>query len=235
MSHQAKLGVFGAGGRVGQEIAHLLTEKDAVFIPATGIYRNQVKQGFQQSYTELTSDIAKSVDVWIDFTSPESFSEIALACAKWKIPLVSGTTGFSSQEEEILKKISKDIPVLWASNMSLGIAVLRKALPVLKHLTGFDFQLEEFHHNKKKDSPSGTAKTLQKDLEEHLGRNLPEVLAVRGGGIFGVHKIYAMSDEEILTFEHTALNRKVFARGALIAAEWVIRQKPGLYSMSDIF
>ncbi|WP_374029484.1 4-hydroxy-tetrahydrodipicolinate reductase [Bdellovibrio bacteriovorus] len=124
--------------------------------------------------------------------------------------------------------------MLWSSNMSLGVAVLNEALKSLSAISHFDFQIEELHHNKKKDKPSGTAITLQENLEKAVGRELPEALAIRGGGIFGVHKIYAMSDEEVLTFEHTALNRTVFAKGAVQAAEWLVKQKPGLYQIRDV-
>ncbi|MNT06765.1 4-hydroxy-tetrahydrodipicolinate reductase [compost metagenome] len=106
-------------------------------------------------------------------------------------------------------------------------------MKVFSAIQGFDYQIEEFHHNKKKDKPSGTAISLQENLEKAVGRKLPEPLAIRGGGIYGVHKIYAMSDEEVLMFEHSALNRAVFAKGAVEAAMFLAIQTPGLSAIRD--
>ena len=99
----------------------------------------------------------------------------------------------------------------------------------------FDFQIEELHHNRKKDNPSGTAITLQNELAAVTKTQPPKPIGIRGGGIFGVHKVWAMSDEEVLCFEHQALNRTVFARGAVRAAQWLVKKKKsGLYSMKEV-
>jgi 4-hydroxy-tetrahydrodipicolinate reductase len=120
--------------------------------------------------------------------------------------------------------------------MSLGVAVLKKAIRLFTHLDDFDFQIEEFHHNKKKDRPSGTAIALQEELQKTIPKKkLPEPLVVRAGGIFGIHKVYAVSDEEMLCFEHQALNRRVFAKGAVRAGLWLSKQRPGSYELEDIF
>jgi 4-hydroxy-tetrahydrodipicolinate reductase len=118
--------------------------------------------------------------------------------------------------------------------MSLGVAVLKKALSVFKATKHFDFQVEEWHHRHKKDSPSGTAIYLQTELEKVIERPCPPAMVMRAGGIYGVHKIYAASDEEIIQFEHTAINRTVFARGALVAAQWLHHKPKGCYSMDDV-
>ena len=118
--------------------------------------------------------------------------------------------------------------------MSLGVAVLNQALELCSQLEGFDFQIEEFHHKRKKDNPSGTAITLQENLEKATERKLPPPIGMRGGGLFGIHKVWAFSEEEALLFEHQALNRAVFARGALKAARWLSQQEPGLYGMKDV-
>lgn len=176
----------------------------------------------------------KEKAVLIDFTLPEAFDEILGWCVQHKIPLVCGTTGLSDFQFDKMKKASQSLPLLWSSNMSLGIAFLRKLLKNYATLEGYDFQIEEFHHNKKIDAPSGTAKTLQEDLESALGKKLPEIVSIRGGGIFGVHNIYAMSQEEVITIGHQALNREVFARGAIRAAGWLQKQSPGLYGIIDV-
>lgn len=229
-----RIGVVGAGGRMGTEIAKALADHPTLEA-YLGVDRSKDVRGFKHSAKDLKSKAADSVELWIDFSSPETLEQVLTLAEKSKTPVVSGTTGLTPAQERRLAKAKNTIPVLWASNMSLGVAVLREVLGSLAPLKHFDFQIEEVHHSKKKDRPSGTAKTLQADLEKAVGRKLPEALAIRGGGVFGVHKVWAMSDEEVLTFEHQALNRAVFACGAVRAADWLLRQKrPGLYSMRDV-
>lgn len=217
-----KLGLFGSTGRMGYEISKIISESADLDL-FMSLRRNSVPDPGQ----------APEVDVWVDFSTPEALSNNLKVAMENKKPFVCGTTGFSKEEEETLASAAQKIPVLWSSNMSVGVAVLNEALKVFSSLKDFDFQIEEFHHIHKKDRPSGTAITLQKNLQEIVGRPLPEPLSIRGGGIFGVHKVFAMSPEETISFEHTALNRAVFARGALQAARWIHGQKPGLYSMKD--
>lgn len=218
-----KVGLVGASGRMGKEIAVVLEQSTdcELFYP---LLRKE-KVDFKK---------ASKVDVWIDFSTPEAFAGVLELAAKYKTPVVCGTTGFSAKEKTLLKKYSKQFPLLWASNMSMGVAVLNEALKSLSAISNFDFQIEEIHHNRKKDKPSGTAITLQENLTQAVGKKLPDPVAIRGGGVFGVHKIFAMSDEEVLTFEHSALNRTVFAKGAVRAALWLARQKPGLYQIRDV-
>ncbi|MNJ91024.1 4-hydroxy-tetrahydrodipicolinate reductase [compost metagenome] len=218
-----KVGLVGASGRMGLEIVKVL-EADPRCELVLPITRGQ----------KIDSKEAAKLDVWIDFSVPDVFSEVLKVAAKNKTPVVCGTTGFGPKEKALLKKYGTKIPLLWASNMSLGVAVLNEALKVFSSISDFDFQIEEIHHNKKKDKPSGTAITLQENLEKAVGRKLPEPLAIRGGGVFGVHKIFALSDEEVITFEHSALNRTVFAKGAVGAAVWLAPQKPGVYGIRDV-
>lgn len=218
-----KVGLVGAAGRMGKEIAQVVTEH-----PRCELFYSYSRKD------KWDSKKAAAVDVWIDFSSPEALKDVLKHAAENKTPVVCGTTGFTKKEKDLLQKYSKKIPLLWSSNMSLGVAVLNEALKSLAAISHFDFQIEEIHHNRKKDKPSGTAITLQENLEKEVGKKLPETLAIRGGGVFGVHKIFAMSDEEVLTFEHSALNRTVFAKGAVQAAEWLVKQKPGLYQIRDV-
>lgn len=228
-----KIGVIGSNGRVGKELLELI-QADPSLVAQVGVSRSQSVPGYRYNIQSLKEASSLDVDVWIDFSLPDAHDTILDFCIQAKKPLVSGTTGLSVQQKQRHSSAAHSIPLLWASNMSLGIAVLRQLLPQLAPLVNFDIQVEEFHHNKKKDIPSGTAITLQEDIEKSLNRKLPEIVAVRGGGIFGVHRVYAMSDEETITLEHTALNRRVFARGALTAAKWLAKQKPGFYSMNDV-
>ncbi len=175
-----------------------------------------------------------SIDVVIDFTLPTFFSKTLSWCVKNQLPLVSGTTGLSNKQFADIKKASQKIPILWAPNMSLGVAVANEMVKCFKYFSDADFQIEEFHHNKKLDKPSGTAKFLQTTLRKSVEKKLPQPLAIRGGGIYGIHKVYGMTDEEIVMVEHSALNRAVFARGAITAAKWLRNQEPGEYTISNV-
>lgn len=218
-----KIGIVGSSGRMGKEVLQVLQNDPGceVFYPHHRDDKWDEKK-------------AEKVDVWIDFSSPEALKTVLKRALIHKTPVVCGTTGFSKKEKDLLAEYGKKIPVLWSSNMSLGVAVLNEALKSLAAISHFDFQIEEIHHNKKKDKPSGTAITLQENLEKAVKKKLPEPLAIRGGGVFGVHKVYSMSDEEVLVFEHSALNRTVFARGAVQASKWLVKQKPGLYEIRDV-
>lgn len=233
MRKKLKIGLVGANGRMGQEITKILhSQKNLQLYLA--ICRESSLAEF--TYTRKTPQCAeaKEVDVWIDFSSPELFKTLLKVASNYQTPVVSGTTGLSPADFKSIKKAAARIPVLWSSNMSLGVAVVTEALKVFSRISGFDFQIEEFHHKHKKDRPSGTAKSLQEKLEAAVGKKLPEPLSVRGGGIYGIHKIHAMADEEHIVFEHSALNRAVFARGAVEAAQWLCSQKKGFYSMRDL-
>lgn len=228
-----KIAVLGANGRMGQEIASILSNMKSTE-PTLGIVRTGKAQGFKRSASKMIEKDFSDIDVIIDFSSIEVMNQNIDFAKKIKIPLVSGITGINHKNEVALYRAAKEIPVLWAPNMSLGVATLTKALQSLAMIKNFDFQIEEFHHNKKKDSPSGTAVFLQKNLEKSVGKKCPAPLSIRGGGIFGVHKVHAMSENEVLCFEHSALNRRLFADGAVHAAIWLSRQKKGLYSMQDL-
>lgn len=223
MKKKLKVGLMGSTGRMGQEITKILgaSAKSELFYAPLRTEKIDLKK-------------AEQVDVWIDFSQPEAFAGNLKLAEKFKTPFVCGTTGFTAKEKSLLKKYSSKLPLLWSSNMSLGVAVLNEALKSFGAIPHFDYQIEEIHHNKKKDKPSGTAITLQENLNAVIGKKAPEPLAIRGGGVFGVHKVFALSDEEVLTFEHQALNRTVFARGAVTAAEWLVNKKPGLYQMRDV-
>ncbi|MGE3973152.1 MAG: 4-hydroxy-tetrahydrodipicolinate reductase [Bdellovibrionales bacterium] len=212
--------ISGASGRMGQELKKLI-ESDKSLQWAAPYDRKKKTLG--------------SSDVVVDFSLPEGFSELLAACVKSKTPLVSGTTGLTEKQKKEMEKASKQIPLLWASNMSLGVTTLKHMLKSLNQLSDYEFQIEETHHKHKKDKPSGTAITLQQSLEKAVGKKVPEPLSVRGGGVFGIHTVHVMGDEETLALTHTALNRTVFARGALIAARWLSKQKSGLYSLDDLF
>lgn len=231
MSSPLRVCVVGAGGRVGLELLALI-KKAPAFEASCGVGHRA--QGFTINIDTIEKADKRAIDIVIDFSSPDLFEQALTFCVENKIPMVSGTTGLTEVQHKKIEAASQHIPILWAPNMSLGIAVLKNALKVFKATKDFDFQVEEWHHRHKKDRPSGTALFLQKELEKVIGKSCPPAMVMRGGGIFGVHKIYAASEEEILLFEHTAINRTVFARGALVAAEWLRTKPQGSYSMDDV-
>lgn len=227
-----KVGVVGSSGKMGRELRHVI--QDAGHIPYFGFYNSKKPDGFIHVANTWSDEAANEVDLWIDFSLPEAFEQSMMAMMRFKKPVVCGTTGLSTSQKEVLKNVAKQIPILWSSNMSVGVAFINKLLSQFSTIKDFDFQIEELHHKHKKDAPSGTAKTLQESLEAAVGKAIPPTLSIRGGGVFGVHKIWAMSDQEVITIEHQALNRKVFAEGALRAGLVIMNKGPGLYSMKDI-
>jgi 4-hydroxy-tetrahydrodipicolinate reductase len=219
-----KVLVTGSRGRMGQEILSSLKENSHLEL-GYELDRQTHKACFPPHL---------DVDVVIDFSSLELFREGLSWSVQNGVPFVSGTTGLCDQDYRDLASAARSIPVLWSANMSLGVNVLLELLGKMGALSAYDFQVEEFHHNKKLDKPSGTAVMIQDKLEKTLGRKVPEPLSGRGGGIFGIHKVWVMAEEELLVFEHTALNRRIFARGAISCASWLLNQKAGLYGVSDM-
>ena len=210
--------VSGCRGKMGREVIHLVQHTRGVELVGEW-YRDHIEE---------------AQGVVIDFSSPDFLVCVLQQCLENRLPIVSGTTGLEKHHLATMKEISQEIPLLWSPNMSLGVAFMVGVLEAFGSLAQrADFQIEEWHHRKKKDSPSGTALWLQEELEKSVRKTLPPPLSVRGGGIFGVHKIMAMMEEETISLEHTALNRKIFAKGALSAATWLMSQRPGLYSLKE--
>lgn len=181
---------------------------------------------------------SNSISVLIDFSSPDGFNDALSFCIENKIPFISGTTGLSEKHLEGLSAAKKIIPILIASNMSIGIANLKRSIE--KHLisinTSVKCKIVEIHHTKKKDSPSGTAIEIIKFLENYYPNKIDgliDVQSYRIGNIFGIHRIEFKSEEGITNFQHIAISRDVFAKGALQAARLINSKKIGEYSFTD--
>lgn len=219
-----KLAIVGAGGRMGRQILELVEAAKDLEIAA----RIETAKDWTVN--------PKDVDLVVDFSSPKGL-RIALAwCLRHRKPLVSGTTGLGPRQRQELKAAAKKIAVLHSANMSLGIAVLSSMLESFRALRSWDFQIDEVHHKRKKDAPSGTAWLLDQRLSQAVEKSLPKPNSIRGGGIPGIHRVWAMGEDEVLVLEHTAFNRKVFAQGALVAARWLFdKKRPGLYDLSDLY
>lgn len=218
------LALIGASGKMGVEILALAGEADCKIVA----YVNGPK--------DWQSIKKEEVDVVIEFSAPDGLKGAIDWCVANKKPLVSGTTGLADDVRKAIATASKKIPILYSANMSLGVAVLSKMLHALAAVKDWDFQIQEAHHAQKKDKPSGTAWLLQDVLEEVTGQGLPTPISIRGGSVAGIHEVWAMGQDETLILQHSAANRRVFARGALTAARWLHRKKqPGLYGLSDLY
>ncbi len=194
-------------------------------------------------------------DVVIDFSEHSATGPLATLCAEHGKALVIGTTGHTDPEKELIRAVASRIPMVWASNYSLGVNALywlaRKAAEILG--AGFDIEIVEMHHRFKKDAPSGTAMTLAEVLADARQLELAKALkhgragltgertpseigmhALRGGDVVGDHTVIFSALGERVELAHKASSRETFANGALRAAEWVVRQKPGIYDMRDV-
>jgi 4-hydroxy-tetrahydrodipicolinate reductase len=264
MSEQSiKLAVTGAGGRMGRRIVALTSE-----IPSLKLTAATECDGHPQLGQDIgliagtgplnvmvsTSPAAKP-DVMIDFSLPESTMQWGDYCSKNGIALVIGTTGLSEQQKKILKNHSKNIPLLIAPNMSLGVNLLFQLVGQVARSLGteYDIEIAEAHHRFKKDAPSGTALELARRIAQDMqwpfpgclvhGREGKEALrkektigihAIRGGDTVGIHSVFYTAQGETVEIKHTAHSRDTFARGALRAAAWLATQKPGQYTMADV-
>jgi len=228
-----RVAIVGVTGRMGREIRVLAAEAGFWVTAGVSGSANDTVEGVEVVERVDQLDASK-IDVVIDFSLPEITNDVIAWCVRARKPLVSGVTGLTEPQKTALTVAGREIALLWAPNMSLGVAVMARMLAELCHLDGFDFQVEALHHARKKDKPSGTAFFLQERLKAAVQVPVPQPLAIRGGGIFGIHRIWAMGEEETITIEHTAMNRRVFARGALRAAQWILKKGPGLYRMDDV-
>jgi 4-hydroxy-tetrahydrodipicolinate reductase len=231
-----KLGLFGGSGKMGraveQSVAQFSQLEPFLFVG------KETSPVFSLSVADLSnteSEILNDVDVWIDFTSGKGLLSLLKATETQKTPVVSGSTGFEGDDFKTVQNTAKKRALFWASNMSPGLWAFRQALKGLNSIPYFDFAIEEIHHTQKKDNPSGTAKTLHSDLEKVVNKKINTPVGYRLGGVFGIHTVMAASTNEVITLQHQALNRNVFAEGALKAACAMAEKKPGLYSMDDIF
>lgn len=235
MAKKIQIGLLGSTGKMGVAIRQLL-KSNSDFNALVEICTKPTGD-FDLSFSDLkkvSDKTLKQVDVWIDFSRPEGLMQLLPIVQQTKKPLISGTTGFEKKQFSKVETTSKKTAVFWASNMSVGLWTVRQAIKALSTVSHFDFALEEIHHTQKKDNPSGTAVTLHKDLEKAVGKKIAPAIGQRLGGVFGIHTIMAASQSEMIKLEHNALNRTVFAEGALKAALWIVKQPAGLYSMDDL-
>ena len=247
-----KIIICGAAGRMGTRLI-ALAGQDQRFSVAGAVDREAQTAGAVSIVTDMSSVIS-SGDVVIDFTTAEATMEHLAVCRKAGKALVIGSTGITEQQRAVLKEASRDIPIVFSPNMSLGVNLLfRLVQEVARAIPGYDVEIVELHHNQKKDAPSGTAVKLAENIAEALNRDMDKigvygregivgprtkeeigVMAVRGGDIVGDHTVYFIGTGERIELTHRAHSRDTFAAGALTAAHWVAGKTPGLYDMQDV-
>ncbi|MBI3292805.1 MAG: 4-hydroxy-tetrahydrodipicolinate reductase [Elusimicrobia bacterium] len=234
--------VCGAWGRMGNRILTLASQDSkfqvvgALEAPGHPKCGEEVLPGVRVT-DQLKPLLDQHPHVVIDFTTPAATLEHALETVRTKRAMVIGTTGFSQAERSILARRVAPLPVVIASNMSLAVNVLfHMAGMVGRILNRYDIHIHEIHHRQKKDAPSGTALTLQKLVSQASGRQPDEVHVTsdRSGDVVGDHIVQFTGTGERLILTHQAQSRDPFAIGALQAAQWVVRQRPGLYDMRDV-
>lgn len=177
-------------------------------------------------------EVKENVDLIIDFSSPASLKGIMGYLEINPCPLFIGTTGYDEKEENIIKKISKKVPVFKTSNTSIGITLIKNVVSFLSDkLPQFKAYIVEKHRENKKDLPSGTSLSIKNCFNEN-DKDV-EIFSMRGGDIFGEHEIFFICQNEVISIKHTALSRDLFIEGALKACLFLLTKKSGLYGMTD--
>jgi len=217
--------LVGAAGRMGQAIVELAKKEPNIDIVA------------QCDLGDAIESAMKNCDVAIDFSHADAIEGICRAALRHRQSLVIGTTGHSAAQQQLIEKTARSLPIVFASNFSVAVNALfsltRKAAEILGR--EFNIKISETHHKMKKDAPSGTAKTLAEILQQARKSDSDiEIQSVREGEAVGEHTVTFTGPGERLELTHRASSREIFARGALLAAQWIIGNPAGFYSMQDV-
>ena len=249
------LAITGCLGRMGQQIIKS-AKKDKKFKLLTLTEGKLINKRINGIKIDLNNEHAfKKVDVIIDFTTPKCTFQVLKIASKLKKKVVIGTTGFTKKEESLIRQFSKNISILKAGNMSLGINLLMYLTEIASGSLGGKFlsKVFEIHHKHKKDYPSGTALMLAKGIAKGKNKDFYNLIgkrylnkktfpygnkinfnSIRKGEIIGEHEVKFSSGKEIITLNHEAFDRALYSEGALTAAKWLMKKKAGLYSMRDL-
>lgn len=243
--------VNGCNGKMGQIVCDLIEQNEDLLLKCG--FDKFVTGEFAFPVFNKIENIPEKPDVIIDFSVPIATLNILEYAVQNKIPVVIATTGFSDEEEKIILEYSKQIPIFKSANMSYDIMIMKKLVqwlaPLLKDT---DIEITETHHNRKVDSPSGTAQMLADSINSSLGNTLHceynrhdkrekrdkneiGMNSIRGGNIVGEHTIQFFGEFETFELKHTSYSRNVFADGAIKAANFIVKKPNGLYSMEDMF
>ena len=215
--------VIGAAGRMGKTVLDLAQSDREINIAA------------ECDLGDAVEPAMRNCDVAIDFSHADSTDEICRAALQDGKPLVIGTTGHSQQQRKTIEQTAQSVPIVLASNFSVGVNVLFWLTQKAAELLGEDFnpEIAETHHTMKKDAPSGTAKTLADILRAVRNSEIP-IQSIREGDVVGEHIVIFSGPGESLELRHRAANRGIFAGGALRAAKWIVDKPAGLYSMQNV-
>ena len=237
-----RIAVVGAHGRMGRAVSAAVAASDDLAL-ASEIDRDD------------PLDLATAADVAVDFTTPEASVELARRAAAAGAPaLVIGTTGFDAAAEAEVGRAAERVAIVKSGNFSLGVNLLLGLVEqAARLLPDYDIEVFEAHHRRKVDAPSGTALMLGEAAAKGRGVQLAQAAVrgrdgvtgarpegaigfsvVRAGGVVGEHRVWFAAEDEILTLTHSARDRALFARGALVAARWVAGKPPGLYGMAEV-
>jgi len=244
--------VCGALGRMGGTVARFISDaSDLELVGGVDVRQGTVFGAEVVSPDRIDGLLGeKKPDVLVDFTVAGAAVENVKAAARHRVAAVVGTTGFTAQQrDEMRRTVEASVPVVVSSNFSVGVNIfwflVREAA---KKLGDYDIEVIEAHHRNKKDAPSGTAKTILEILDSEVGarprlygrEGMMErgkeigVHVIRGGDIVGEHTVLFAGNYECIDLSHRAYDRSVFAMGALRAIRWVVGKRPGMYSMTDV-
>ncbi|MBE7055592.1 MAG: 4-hydroxy-tetrahydrodipicolinate reductase [Ruminococcaceae bacterium] len=243
--------LVGVNGKMGQVICRILEENNTAQVVCGIDINTERKNGFPV-YSSF-DDVSEECDVIIDFSHPSSLENTLSYCVKNKKAAVIATTGLSAQQIDSIEAVSKEIPVFFSANMSLGVNLLiqlaKKATALLED--NFDIEIIEKHHNLKIDAPSGTALAIadaindtcthsneyiydRHSMRKKRSKNEIGIHSLRGGTIVGEHSVIFAGNDEIIELKHTASSKEIFAVGAVKAASFVADKAPGLYNMDNL-
>lgn len=258
-----RLTVIGAAGRMGRRIVALAVESGQFDIAAAVDRQDHpdlgkdagLLAGVTPLNVPLSDACTANAEIVIDFSLPEATDNTLRQCLENGLSLVLGTTGLDPSQREAVERAARSIPIVCATNMSVGMNVLFSLVGKVAALLGeeYDIEIVEEHHRYKKDAPSGTALTLAERICAATNRDFPGCLthgrsgkealrqkgtigmhAIRAGDITGVHSVIYGTAGETISLSHTAHSRDTLVRGALRAAKWLVGKNPGLYSMTDV-
>ncbi len=249
------LAITGCSGRMGQQLIRSV-KSNKTFKLVSLTENKKINKKISGIQPEINSFNAfKKANIIIDFTIPKCTLEILKIASRQKKRVVIGTTGFSNKQENLIKRFSRKIPILKAGNMSLGVNLLMYLTEIASKSLGKNFlsKVYEVHHKHKKDFPSGTALMLGKGIaigrkkkfnkligKKYLNKksfpyaNKINFNSIRKGEVIGEHEVTFSSGKEIVTLNHESFDRALYSEGALTAAKWLLKKKPGLYSMRDL-
>ena len=238
--------ISGVTGKLGKVVAEELENTESIFLAgghASASNKNLGKPLNSILNIECTENLISDlnninykIDAVLDVSSIDNFQHLTEFCLKKELPFILASTGHSEDQLSSLKKYSEDLPILIAPNLSLGVNLLKKSLLPLKNNESISkIEITETHHKEKKDSPSGTAKDLAEFIDKNLHLKVKTIVkSIRDESSVGIHEVKISLDNDELIITHNAFDRKIFAKGAIKAIEWIVAQKPGLYSMQEI-